>query len=142
GTARSLTSSETTMEDTHVWLMNADGSNRHEVRGTPDDRQGPPRWSPDGRTLVFTLQERGESHLYSIPAEGGVPHRWLDPDGAVGAWSIAAANGASIVACALARPQAPADLYVASDSAPPARLTDVNGSPLKGRTIGAAESFT
>ncbi len=31
GTRRDLTSSETTMEDTHVWVMNADGSQRVEI---------------------------------------------------------------------------------------------------------------
>jgi dipeptidyl aminopeptidase/acylaminoacyl peptidase len=31
GTKRELTSSETTMEDTHVWIMNSDGSNRREL---------------------------------------------------------------------------------------------------------------
>ena len=38
-TKRGLTDRETTMEDTHVWVMNADGTNRREV-GTIDNRQG------------------------------------------------------------------------------------------------------
>ena len=31
GTKRGLTSVDCPMEDEHVWLMNADGSNRHEL---------------------------------------------------------------------------------------------------------------
>src|SRR4030095_14619728 len=45
GTKRTLTSSETTMEDTHVWLMGADGRDRREVGGGIDNRQRAPRWA-------------------------------------------------------------------------------------------------
>ena len=38
-TKRGLTDRETTMEDTHVWVMNADGSNRREIGGAIDNRQ-------------------------------------------------------------------------------------------------------
>ncbi len=53
GTKRTLTSSETTMEDTHLWVMNADGSHRHELDMGIDNRQGAPHWSPDGRLAVL-----------------------------------------------------------------------------------------
>ena len=46
------------MEDTHVWLMDAPGGNRRELV-TIDNRQGQPQWSPDGRSVYFTVQERG-----------------------------------------------------------------------------------
>ena len=67
GTTRELTSSETTKEDTHVWVMRADGSARIEVGQSIDNRQGAPQWSPDGRQLYFTLQERGNVRLASLP---------------------------------------------------------------------------
>ncbi|MBW8865785.1 MAG: PD40 domain-containing protein, partial [Acidobacteria bacterium] len=57
-TKRGLTDRETTMEDTHVWVMKADGTGRREI-GTIDNRQGPPEWTPDGTALLFTVQERG-----------------------------------------------------------------------------------
>src|SRR5215470_13246532 len=71
GTKRGLTSSETTMEDTHVWLMNADGSDRREIGGSVDNRQGAPEWSEDGRWVYFTTQERGAARLYRLPVGGG-----------------------------------------------------------------------
>src|SRR5579883_677594 len=40
-TKRGLTDLETTMEDTHVWLIDADGKNRHELAKV-DNRQGEP----------------------------------------------------------------------------------------------------
>ena len=51
GTKRPLTSSETTMEDTKVWVMASDGSARREVGGSIDNRQGAPEWS-DGAASV------------------------------------------------------------------------------------------
>jgi len=141
GTTRPLTSSETTMEDTHVWVMNADGSNRHEVRESLDDRQGPPRWSPDGRTLYFTVQERGDTHLYSIPAAGGKASRVVDDEGSVGSWSIAARSNQPVLAYALATAAAPAELMLRNAGGTPAALTTLNAALLANRTLGAVEAF-
>ncbi|HEX7960323.1 MAG TPA: hypothetical protein VF493_10420, partial [Terriglobales bacterium] len=48
-TRRGLTDLETTMEDTHIWIMNADGSDRRELGGVIDNRQGAASWSKDGK---------------------------------------------------------------------------------------------
>ena len=72
-TTRPLTSSETTMEDTHVWVMKADGTERREIGAVIDNRQGPPQWSADGAWIYFTVQERGDVRLYRVPAAGGAP---------------------------------------------------------------------
>ena len=66
GTKRELTSSETTMEDTHVWVMNADGSNRMELGAGIDNRQGEPQWAPDGKSVYFSVQERGSTKLMRL----------------------------------------------------------------------------
>ena len=71
GTTRGLTDRETTMEDTHVWLMNADGSDRHEIGGVIDNRQGSPKWAPDSSAVYFTVQARGSNHLVRLPIGGG-----------------------------------------------------------------------
>jgi dipeptidyl aminopeptidase/acylaminoacyl peptidase len=142
GTTRPITSSETTMEDTHVWVMNADGGGRHEVRESIDNRQGPPRWSGDGRSLYFTVQERGETHLYRIPAAGGKPERALSDEGSVGAWSIANQSGGASIAYALSTRMRPSDLYLRSSDGPGSNLTDLNRDLLASRKIGAVESFT
>src|SRR5947209_56978 len=59
GTRRGLTDRETTMEDTHAWLMNADGTHRVEIGALLDQRQGELRWAPDGSSVYVTYQERG-----------------------------------------------------------------------------------
>ena len=84
GTRRGLTDRETTMEDTHVWVMNADGSDRREIGAVLDNRQGAPRWAPDGSAVYFTLQERGRIHLVRLPISGGKPEYVVKDIGGVG----------------------------------------------------------
>lgn len=74
-TKRGLTDRETTMEDTHVWVMKADGSGRREVGAAIDNRQGVPQWTPDGAALLFTVQDRGQVRLYRASAACGQPAR-------------------------------------------------------------------
>lgn len=93
GTRRGLTSSETTMEDTRLWVVDADGSNARPLAQDLDGRQGPPRWSSDGRWLYFTAQHRGDVRLMRVSSEGGAVQEVITEPGRVGDWSLGA-NGA------------------------------------------------
>jgi dipeptidyl aminopeptidase/acylaminoacyl peptidase len=139
GTRRGLTDRETTMEDTHVWVMNADGSNRREVGGVVDNRQGAPAWAADGRALYFTVQERGSLHLAKLPIAGGQPEYLLPEAGFVGGWSVAN-NGA--LAYSFTGPSDAGELFYKAGSAPPKKLTDLNHDLLAAKTIAPVESFT
>ncbi|MGE5246248.1 MAG: prolyl oligopeptidase family serine peptidase [Betaproteobacteria bacterium] len=141
GTKRPLTSSETTMEDTHVWLMNADGSNRREIGEPLDARQGFPGWSTNGRFVYFTAQERGSVRLYRIAAAGGaaepVAPQAGEP-GRIGSWSTAG----DTVAFAEARPSDEAELFVARGGAAPVQRTKLNTALLGARTVAPVDAFT
>src|SRR5262249_42787293 len=141
-TRRGLTDRETTMEDTHVWVMKADGSGRREL-GAIDNRQGVPEWAPDGSSVYFTVQERGETHLYRVATTCGAggqaackPEIVIKDRGAVGSVSIAKSTIAYTLATATDQPE----LYVRVGSAAPRRLTDLNAGVLGGRTIAPVES--
>ena len=142
GTKRGLTDRETTMEDTHVWLMDADGSRRHEAGAVIDNRQGQPEWSPDG-AVYFTVQEKGSVHLVRLPisASGiaGAPQNVVGDVGSVGAWS-AGRNG--LVAFALSTPTDTSELYVKSGEQAPSKLTDLNAAVLHGKRLGEVEPFS
>ena len=139
GTKRDLTSSETTMEDTHVWLMNADGSGRREIGGAIDNRQGAPAWSPDGKSVCFTVQDHGTVHLYRIRLAGGqpVPETVIGGTGSVGSWSLSADG---TIAYSFGTPRDLPQLYVVKSGAA-TQLTNLNSGPLAGKTIAAVESF-
>jgi dipeptidyl aminopeptidase/acylaminoacyl peptidase len=136
-TKRGLTDRETTMEDTHVWVMNADGSGRREL-ATIDNRQGAPQWAPDGRAVYFTVQERGSVHLYRQGLDGGKTEMVINGRGSVGSFSLAK-SGAT--AYTFASPQDTAELYVRS-GANSKQETDLNVDVLRGKQIAEVEPFT
>ncbi len=139
GTRRGLTDRETTMEDTHVWEMNADGSNRREIGAVIDNRQGAPQWAPDSNSVYFTVQERGSIHLVRLPLSGGKPESIVSDTGAVGGWSVAK-DGA--LAYSFTSPRDMPELYLKSGAAAPRKLTELNSEILQGKQLGDVESFT
>jgi len=139
GTRRGLTDRETTMEDTHVWLMNADGSNRREIANVIDNRQGAPQWAPDGGAVYFTVQERGSYHLVRLPISGGQPEYVVSGAGGVGGWSVAG-NGA--VAYSFTTPRDASELYYKTGTTAPRQLTDLNHDVLSPKSLADVESFT
>jgi dipeptidyl aminopeptidase/acylaminoacyl peptidase len=128
-TTRELTSSETTMEDTHAWVMNADGGGRREIGATIDNRQEAPQWA--GGVPGFTVQERGVTRLYidGHPVEAG---------GSVVAWS---ATGDRIAAAVATANRPPALVTCGRPIGPCQTLADLNAF-LRERAIAPAESFT
>ena len=132
-TKRGLTDRETTMEDTHVWVMSGDGTNRRDLGAAIDNRQGVPQWTPDGRAVMFTVQERGNVRLYRVASGGGKPEVVVSERGSVGSFSVAR----NTIAYAFATPTDQAELYVAGR-----KLTDLNAALLRGKQIAEVESFT
>jgi len=139
-TKRGLTDRETNMEDTHVWVMNPDGSNRREIGAAIDNRQGAPEWAADGSALYLTAQERGNVRLYRLPVNGGAPQQLVGETGAVGAFS-AGKDGS--VAYTFASPSDLSEVYFRPAAGGVARkLTDLNSQVLAGKRIAPVESFT
>ncbi len=97
-----------------LWSSDLDGSSLVRMTEFGGERLGAPRWSPDGRTIVFEVQVGGAGKLYRVATDGGTPQpltdggydigpRW-SPDGqsiyfgsnrgsAPGIWRIAADGG-------------------------------------------------
>lgn len=139
GTSRELTSSETTMEDTHVWVSNADGTNRREVGKSIDNRQGAPRWSADGKSLYTVVRERGMAKLYRIPRDGGRPEVVVGDTGTVGSWSL---SSAGMLAYSFSSPTEPASLVMRRRDGSRRQLLALNSELLGSRTIARVEPFT
>ena len=139
GTHRGLTDRETTMEDTHVWLMDADGGNRREIGNVIDNRQGAPQWSPDGSAVYFSLQKSGNNYLVRLPISSGQPEYVIKDTGGVGGWSVGK-NG--VVAYAFTTSRDETQLYYKSGAAAPRKLTDLNKEVLAGKAIAEVEPFT
>lgn len=139
GTKRGLTSSETTMEDTHVWLVNADGSNRRELGATIDNRQRLPAWASDGSAVYCTVQERGSLLLYRLPISGGRPEVVIRNLG--GRTSYSVADGGFIAFSTTTRSDM-AQLFLKEGTGEPERLTDLNRELIANREVAKVEAFT
>ncbi len=61
---------ETGKSNTEIYLMNADGSNIRRLTDNPaaDTR---PRWSPDGKSILFTSNRKDGSQAWLLPLDGG-----------------------------------------------------------------------
>jgi dipeptidyl aminopeptidase/acylaminoacyl peptidase len=59
---------------THIWLMDlSTGQSRQVTRG--DSSESSPRFSPDGRSLLFVASRDGSANLYVMPLDGGEAHQ-------------------------------------------------------------------
>jgi dipeptidyl aminopeptidase/acylaminoacyl peptidase len=119
--------------------MRADGSDRHEIGRVVDNRQSAPLWAPDGRSLYFTMQERGSNYLLRLPLAGGQPEYIVKDPGFVGSFSVGN-NGA--LAYTLTTPGDAWQLYLKAGNAAPRRLTDLNHDLLANKSIAEVEAFT
>ena len=139
GTRRGITDRETTMEDTHVWVMNADGGNRREIGAAIDNRQGAPRWSADSGALYFTVRERGNNVLMRLPASGGTAQYVVKERGGVFSFSVSKDGG---LYYAYSSPSDLPQIYQKTGSGAPKKLTDLNADVLAGKQLGEVESLT
>lgn len=59
--------------NTDVWTINADGTGALTKISDHDEADQSPRWSPDGRTIAFTGQQREREHpkIWLAPSQGG-----------------------------------------------------------------------
>jgi Tol biopolymer transport system component len=71
-----------------IWVSDAEGGNRVQLTRLKGPRISRPRWSPDGRLLLFEARADRGAEVYTVPAGGGrpdKPHRVLLGGGA--SWS-------------------------------------------------------
>jgi dipeptidyl aminopeptidase/acylaminoacyl peptidase len=70
-TKRDVTTIDSVAEDTHVWVVQADGSNRNEISAALDRRARSPRWSGDGKWIYFLANDRGVTRIQRIDVSRG-----------------------------------------------------------------------
>lgn len=157
GTKRGLTDLETTMEDNHVYVMNADGTGRRELGAGVDNRQSGHVFSADGAWVYFTAQNRGSVRLHRAEVATGKTETVVDEPGSVGGFSVAK-DGSIAYAFQGARDLSQL-FYRRNDGPAPMRkgipagarviglgpaqqLTDLNKDVLVGVTIAPVESMT
>lgn len=141
---RPRASSETRMEDDHVWVMKPDGTGKREVGQAIDNRQFGFQWSGDGEWLYFPVAERGGMRLYRLPASGSGAPEAIEPpppqSGKITAWSL---SRTGVLAYAISTLENPGELYLRMPGAPTSRrITALNDAFLSTRRLAKTERFT
>jgi dipeptidyl aminopeptidase/acylaminoacyl peptidase len=144
GLKRLINSSETNMEDNHVWVLDVASGERRELGAAIDNRQGAPQWSRDGQWLYFTVEARGSVGLYRMRANGGEPEQVGPREPIRGSVSSFDVDGNGTVIAAMATPNGPAELYAFRSARPgmPVALTTLNAGLLGKKKVAKTEAFT
>jgi len=97
-----------------------------------------PRFSGDGKDILFLLEDSGESHLARIPAAGGTVTRVIGGFRSVSAFD-AAPNGR--IAARIAEPTFPGELFTLAPAGPLTRVTHANDSLLVTLKLAQVENI-
>ncbi len=73
-TTRDVTTIDSVAEDAHLWLVEAQGGERRELAARLDRRARAPRWTPDGRFVLFLAGDRGQVLVHAARASDGATH--------------------------------------------------------------------
>ncbi|OAI40286.1 hypothetical protein AYO38_06115 [bacterium SCGC AG-212-C10] len=84
----SQTDGESKRTTSHLWLCGIDGGGKRQLTRS-GQRNGSPRWSPDGTQLAFTSDRSGKQGLYVLDMGGGEAREVLTQAKAINgtAWS-------------------------------------------------------
>ena len=70
-TTRDVTTIDSVAEDTHLWVIPAAGGSGRELATEHDRRVRDPKWSPDGRSILYLAGDRGYTTIFKTPVDGG-----------------------------------------------------------------------
>ena len=75
-TKRDVTTIDSVAEDAHLWVVPATGGNGKELTSDQDRRVRDPRWTADGRSIMYLAADQGYTTLFRIGADGGKIRRF------------------------------------------------------------------
>ena len=121
---------------THLALAPSGGGASKPLTQALDRNVLSPRFSPDGRSVLFLLEDGGNQHLARVGVEGGALQRVVAGEREVQAFAVA--KDALVVL--ESSPQQPAEISAVT-AAGLRRVTKANDEFLKGVRLGAVERF-
>ena len=121
----------------HVAIVPVAGGPPSPLTAGLDRNVAVPRFTPDGRAVLFLLEDRGNRHLARVPVGGGSVERVVGGERDVQAFDVA--PGGAIVVLETSPHQPPEISAVAAGGL--RRLTRANDDALKGIALGRVERF-
>jgi dipeptidyl aminopeptidase/acylaminoacyl peptidase/tetratricopeptide (TPR) repeat protein len=119
----------------HLAIVPAAGGTSRPLAAELDRNPRSPRFAPDGRSLLFLLEDRGNVHLARIPVAGGAVERVVAGERTLTAFDVGKKGEIVVLE---SQPDHPAEVSVV---APPGlkRLTHVNDETLAGLRLAKVE---
>jgi len=121
----------------HLALVPAAGGAPRPLTAALDRNVLSPRFAPDGRSLLFVIEDAGNQHLARVGVEGGAVERVVADEREVQAFDVAKSGAIVVLESSLVQP--PEISAVANGGL--RRITRVNDEFLKGIRLGAVERF-
>ncbi|HET7293516.1 MAG TPA: prolyl oligopeptidase family serine peptidase [Vicinamibacteria bacterium] len=87
-----------------------------------------PRFAPDGRFVLFVVEDGGNQHLVRVPAAGGAVERVVDGERSISDFDVGRKGE---IALLISEPSAPAEIFAAAPGSL-RRLTGTNDALVKG----------
>jgi dipeptidyl aminopeptidase/acylaminoacyl peptidase len=131
---------------TQLYSMDIDGSHSRSLTASLDRDAADPRWSGDGKTIVFQYDDHGSSRLASVDLNGNLKILARDIGGedvtrpyTGGSYSVARDGR---FAYTRANPLAPPELATGRSERDIATVTELGGITLSQRTLGQVAELT
>jgi dipeptidyl aminopeptidase/acylaminoacyl peptidase len=121
----------------HLAVVPAAGGTPRPLTLTLDRNVSDPRFTPDGRSLLFLLEDGGTSHLARVPVAGGAVERVVSGERDVSAFDVGRSGAIAVLE---SQPDRPPEVW-AAEPAGLRRLSQVNDAFLKGIALGRVERF-
>jgi dipeptidyl aminopeptidase/acylaminoacyl peptidase len=118
-----------------IWLAPADGKGEpRQLTNVPGKKDRHPRWSPDGKWLLFESNRSGNNQLWAIPLSGGEAQQLttISTEASTGLWSP---DGKHIAFVSAVFPENSAKPFKESDALNKKRIEETEKSPVKAKVF-------
>ncbi|HET7746624.1 MAG TPA: S9 family peptidase, partial [Vicinamibacteria bacterium] len=120
----------------HVAVIAAAGGEPRALTRTLDRNVSEPRFTPDGRHVLFLLEDGGRQHLARVPAGGGAATRLVEGDRDVKDFDLGRSGAVAVL---LTEPHLPAEVFAVGAAGQLTRVSRVNDEVMKGLRLGRVE---
>lgn len=118
----------------NLWLADVAGKNPPKRLTSTDKKDRHPRWSPDGKRILFESSRSGETQLWTIDVRGGearqITNLATEASGAI--WS---ADGKNIAFVSTIYPEFSKLAFKESDAANKKKMDEIKASPIKAKVF-------